>query len=70
MVNQKGVPLASMERLLRNAGAHRVSEGSKRALKEALEDYAQSVGESAVKYAGHAGRKTVKEEDIKLARKR
>ncbi len=69
MANQKGIPLAAMERLLKKAGAHRVSEESKRALKQALEDYAEKLGQKAVKYAGHASRKTVKADDIKLAAK-
>lgn len=58
-----------MERLLKRAGALRVSEDSKVALKKALEDYAQKIGESATKYAQHAGRKTVKSEDVELATK-
>ena len=69
MTNQKGIPLAAMERLLRKAGAQRVSEDAKVALKEVLEQFAEKVGESSVKYAEHAGRKTVKAEDIKLAKK-
>ena len=67
MPNKKGIPLAAMERLLKNAGAQRVSEEAKAALKVALEDYAAKIGEGATKYAVHAGRKTVKAEDIKLA---
>jgi DNA-binding protein len=69
MVNQKGIPVAAMERLLKKAGAQRVAEDAKVALKKALEDYAQRIGESASKYAVHAGRKTVKSEDIELATK-
>ncbi len=69
MANKKGIPLAAMERLLKDAGATRVSESAKQALKEALEDYAFRIGESASKYSVHAGRKTVKAEDIKLATK-
>ena len=67
MQNKKGIPLAAMERLLKNAGAQRVSEEAKIALKQALEDYAQKIGEGATRYAAHAGRKTVKADDIKLA---
>jgi len=69
MAGKKGIPLAAMERLLRNAGAIRVSEDAKAALKVALEDYAAKIGEDATKYAAHAGRKTVKADDIKLATK-
>ncbi|MCF7872490.1 histone family protein [Candidatus Woesearchaeota archaeon] len=69
MPNKKGIPLAAMERLLKHAGAHRVSEEAKSALKQALEEYAQKIGEGATKYSAHAGRKTVKAEDIILATK-
>ena len=69
MANKKGIPLAAMERLLKDAGAVRVSESAKQALKDSLEEYALRLGESASKYAVHAGRKTVKAEDIKLATK-
>ncbi|MCF7865870.1 histone family protein [Candidatus Woesearchaeota archaeon] len=69
MPNKKGIPLAAMERLLKNVGAQRVSEEAKAALKQALEDYATKIGEGATKYAAHAGRKTVKADDIKLATK-
>lgn len=69
MVNQKGIPVAAMERLLKKAGAQRVSEDAKLALKKALEDYAQKIGESSIKYAAHASRKTIKAEDIELATK-
>ena len=61
------VSLAAMEELLRKSGAERVSEDAKIALKRAVEDYAIKIGSSASKYAAHAGRKTVKSEDIGLA---
>jgi histone H3/H4 len=47
----------------------RVGEDAKAALKEALEAYAKRLGEKAVVYSKHAGRKTIKAEDIKLAEK-
>ena len=67
MVNKKGVALAAMEKLLKDAGAERVSEDAKAALKEVLEAQAAKIGADAAKFATHAGRKTVKAEDIKLA---
>ncbi len=63
------LPLAPMERLLKKAGAPRVGEDAKLALAEVLEDFAQRLGQKAALLAGHAGRKTVKAEDIKLAGK-
>lgn len=61
--------LAAMDRLIRKAGAHRVSDSAKMALRELLEEYAEEVGRKATKLAKHGGRKTVKAEDIKLALK-
>lgn len=60
--------IAAMEKLLKSAGAERVSQEGCEALREALESYAHQIGKDAVRYAHHAGRKTVKAEDIKLAR--
>lgn len=61
------IPLAAMERVLKNAGANRVSEEAKVALRQVLEDIALEIGEEATKLSAHAGRKTVKADDIRLA---
>ncbi|MDD9954419.1 MAG: NFYB/HAP3 family transcription factor subunit [Candidatus Woesearchaeota archaeon] len=61
--------LAAMEQLLREAGAKRIGEDAKAALREACEEYAKEVGEKAAALAAHAGRRTVKAADVKLARK-
>ena len=61
------LPLAAMEKLLKKAGAPRVGEDAKVALKEVLEDYAATICDKASKIAQHSGRKTVKGGDIKLA---
>ena len=66
---KRGIPLASMERLLKNVGAKRVSESAKKALREALDDYGNRVGLKAIKLAKHAGRTTIRDKDIKLALK-
>lgn len=64
---KRGIPLASMERIMVSAGAERVSEDAKAALQRICEELAKKYGERAAKYAEHAGRKTVKDEDVKLA---
>ncbi|NYT19667.1 MAG: histone family protein [Methanosarcinales archaeon] len=61
------LPLASVERLIRSAGSERVSESAASALLEILEDYGVKISKEAIIYANHAGRKTVKSEDIQLA---
>jgi histone H3/H4 len=66
----KELPVASVDRIIRNAGADRVSEDAKEALAAILEEYGMKVSVEAIKLCKHAGRKTVKEEDIKLASQR
>lgn len=63
------LPLAAMEKLLKKAGAARVSQSAKDAMREVLEEIAQGIGEKSIKFAQHSGRKTVKGSDVKLASK-
>ena len=64
------LPVAPVSRLIREAGAKRVSEGARDALAEVLESYGLEVAREAVGWASHAKRKTVKAEDIREAVKR
>lgn len=68
-MSSKLLPLAAMEKMLKNAGADRVSDKAKVALKTVVEEIAEGISQKAIKLANHAGRKTVKEKDIKLAAK-
>jgi histone H3/H4 len=62
-----GFANARIEKLIRNAGAHRVSAGAISRLNEVLTDYGMNLAKYAVEIARHSGRKTVKENDVKLA---
>jgi histone H3/H4 len=61
------IAILPMERILRKAGAERVSAEAARALAEILEDVALDIATQAVAIAHHAKRKTVMAEDVKLA---
>ena len=67
--SKKLLPLAAMEKILKAAGAERVSDRAKVELKNAVEDIAEEIATQSVKLASHAGRKTVKAGDVKLAAK-
>lgn len=61
------LPLAPVERIIRKAGAERVSEDAGVELAKVLEDYGIEISREAILLAKHAKRTTVKEEDIRLA---
>ncbi len=61
------IKVAPMHKLIKRAGADRVSEESAVALGKALEEIGVKVAKEALDYAKHAGRKTVKAKDIEIA---
>ena len=61
--------LSAMYRILKKAGAERVSDESADELRRVIEDIAENIAKNAVDMASHAKRKTVKAEDVKLASK-
>jgi len=59
--------VAPMHRICKKAGASRVSEAAAKELAKELEGIGVKIAREAIDYAMHAGRKTVKAEDIEIA---
>jgi histone H3/H4 len=66
MINSE-LAVAPMHRLCKKAGAERVSEASAKELAKVLEKIGIKIAKEAWDFAMHAGRKTIKAEDIKIA---
>ncbi len=64
----KILPRAAVERLIRRAGADRVSSSAAEALAEVLEHAGLSLASRASSIARHAGRKTLTSSDIEIAK--
>ncbi len=62
-----GFASARVERLIRGAGAFRVSSDAIAMLNTVLTDFGTKIAKYAVEICNNSGRKTVKSEDIKLA---
>ncbi len=60
----------SLERVLKSAGAKRVSKEALKEFSEILEEKLFLIAKEAALMAKHAGRKTIFDEDIRLARKK
>jgi len=58
---------ARIDRIIRDAGAYRVSSGAIKRLNEIITDRGMDIARYAVEISRHSGRKTVQESDIKLA---
>lgn len=61
------LPIAAVTRVAKNAGAERVGADASEILVQKTEDFLGELVREAVKLANHAGRKTLKEEDIEMA---
>ncbi len=63
------LPLAPVRRILKDAGASRVSEDAVETLADALEDYARDLTSDAVDLARNAKRSTVQKKDVREAQR-
>jgi DNA-binding protein len=68
---EKILPLAAMEKILKKGSPDiRVSDPAKEALREYLEEKGVELAKVAAEFSAHAGRKTIKAEDVRLAAKK
>ncbi len=61
------LPLASIERIVRKAGVERISKEALQEMKKLIEEIALQLAQESAVLAKHAGRKTIRVEDIRLA---
>ncbi|MDD1699511.1 MAG: NFYB/HAP3 family transcription factor subunit [Methanoregula sp.] len=58
---------AAVERIIKKAGAGRISNDATEILTELMEEYGIFLSKEAKKMSDHAGRKTLRGSDIKMA---
>jgi DNA-binding protein len=58
---------AAVERIMKNAGAGRISSDATETLTELMENYGVFITREAKKMSDHAGRKTLRGSDIRIA---
>jgi histone H3/H4 len=61
------LPIAPIGRIIKNAGAQRISKDAKETLTKILEDKGLEIASDAVRLAKHSGRKTVMKRDVDSA---
>ncbi len=67
--SESEIALASIHRFIKKSGAERVSDEAADELRKVLEEMATRIASQALDLSVHAGRKTIKSEDIRLAAK-
>lgn len=65
---RKEFPRLPFERILKKAGARRVSDSAMEEMARVLEEEMFKIAKEAALLAKHAGRKTIIDEDVRLAR--
>ena len=70
MSYEEKLSIVAVHRIIKKAGAGRVSESACREMAKVLEELGLKIGREALDFAMYAGRKTVKGKDIKIAAKK
>jgi len=68
--NKKILSLFSMEKIMKKAGAYRVSDPAKEALRDVLEEIGEKISKEADELSRRARRSTIKADDIRKASKK
>lgn len=63
------LPIAAIKRIAKKSGAERIGNDAAEVLSKKAEAYIESLAKKAATLSDHAGRKTVKPEDIEMAMK-
>ncbi len=61
------IPSSSVDRIIRKGGGKRVAKSAIIFMQRELEEYGVAIAQLAVEIAEYAGKKTIDEEDIRLA---
>ncbi len=69
MSNNPEIGIAAMYRIIKKSGAERIGDDAADELRRTLEELGVKIAKYAVELSSHAGRRTVRSEDIKLASK-
>ncbi|KYH40538.1 MAG: histone [Candidatus Bathyarchaeota archaeon B26-2] len=67
MVRKGSISVAAMHKICKKAGAERVSKSAAAELAEIIEEVGIKIAKEALDYTMHAGRKTIKAKDIRIA---
>lgn len=70
MIFMGDIPRLPFERILKKAGAKRVSQDALEEFAMVMEERMLKISADALAMAKHAGRKTITEEDVRLARRK
>jgi histone H3/H4 len=70
MIKEEDLAIAAMHRIIRKAGAERVSVSACLELAKILDEIGVKIGKDALEFTLHTGRKTVKGKDVKVAAKK
>lgn len=63
------IPKAPVTRIVKNAGAERISKDAEEKIVVAVEDYAAKLAKAVIEVAKHAGRKTIQPDDVDVVLK-